>query len=211
MTGTQPRLCVTVEGGGIHLPLRTQATGGGSVLLPAAALETTASLFPCQMWCDQLGGTWQIFPTFCLFLFSHFTAGFFFHFLSSFLSCFFLPSCLCAADKGRLVLSMGREGYLQPSMPMLALWVPWHRGLLEACDKHLPTFRASHHTALHPLRHRACQDPTWQAAGALIWGWGGLDKERAQLTMTLIVREGRKLFFFIDILTSLDLNSLYNG
>ena len=39
-------------------------------------------------------------PTFYLFLSSHFTPGFFFHFLSSFLSCFFLPSCLCAADKG---------------------------------------------------------------------------------------------------------------
>ena len=57
--------------------------------------------------------------------------------------------------------------------------------------------------------------PTWQAAGVLIRGWGELEekkkKKTAHLTMTLVVREGRKFFFFVDTLTSLDFNSSYTG
>lgn len=187
--------------------------GWGKCALTAKAIEMMAPLFSCQMWCDQLGGIWQVLLTFYVFLFSHFTLAFFFHFWSSFLSCFFLPSCLCVAAKGRLVLSMGREGYLLPSTPTLALWVPWHGGLFEARDKHPPTVGGSHHTALHPLCHKACWDPTWCTAGVLrgwlLWRWGEL-KKNAYLTMTLRVREGRK-FFFLEVLTSFGFNSLYTG
>ena len=65
---------------------------------------------------------------------------------------------LCSWQR-RLVLPMGREGYLLPSAPTLALWVPRHGGLLEACDKHLPTVGGSHLRALHPLCHRASRGP----------------------------------------------------
>ena len=172
--------------------------GGGGVLLTAAAVEMTAPLLPRQMWCDagrSLANASYILPFSVLSFHSRL-------FLSLFelLSILLLPPelPLCSWQR-RLVLPMGREGYLLPSAPMLALWVPRHGGLLEACDKHLPTVGGSHLTALHPLCHRASRGPhvtSSRSAYSRVGRAGGKKKKKnSPLDHDLGCQRGQKILF----------------
>lgn len=144
------------------------------------------------MWPE--GGIGQILPTCYHFLFSQLTPVFF-TFLSSLLSCFFLPSRLCvAATEGLHIWWEERVMCCRQGRHSLCEFSD--RGAIRGLWQASPLIGGSPPTALYRTVSQGLWSPTWRAAGVLEVGFRGAGEsweKNEPLDYTSVVRPENSL------------------